>query len=111
MYNSNNVNYKDDIRDIYCKRTQLDTSYHVQLFHVVLLQRVNFISAFKERRLLYAPPAFTQKTLAFANLFRKILKKRRLSEGSQSRQGLRYSHESRGTRNQESLCRRGQAAI
>jgi hypothetical protein len=31
--------------------------------------------------------------------------------GSQSRQTLRFGHESRGTRNQETLCRRGPAEI
>jgi hypothetical protein len=32
-------------------------------------------------------------------------------EGSQSRQTVKYGHESRGARNQESLCWRGPAAI
>jgi hypothetical protein len=66
MYNNTNVNYKQERRDIYisCKRIQIDTSYRDQLFHVILLQLVNFRLAFKERRLLYAPPAFTLETLA-----------------------------------------------
>jgi hypothetical protein len=33
------------------------------------------------------------------------------SEGSQSRQRVKYFHESRGTRNQRSLCWRGPAEI
>jgi hypothetical protein len=36
---------------------------------------------------------------------------KRWSEDSQSRQRVKYVHESRGTRNQESLCWRGPAAI
>jgi hypothetical protein len=36
---------------------------------------------------------------------------KRWSEGSQSRQTVKYSHDSRGTRNQDSLCWRGSAAI
>jgi hypothetical protein len=35
----------------------------------------------------------------------------RLAEGSQGRQTVKYGHESRGTRNQESLCWRGPVAI
>jgi hypothetical protein len=33
------------------------------------------------------------------------------SEGSQGRQRVKYGHESRGARNQDSLCWRGSAAI
>jgi hypothetical protein len=65
--------------------------------------------ACRQDKLIGGKPPFVKELLLW--LCQSVFKEVASSEGSQSRQTVKYDHESRGTMNQKSLCWRGPAAI
>jgi hypothetical protein len=106
------------IHRVYCT-----TCFNFQKFYILTAEICYMFHNFSERNSIISLNSINQLVFVietqcvlcmvgtgFLNKLHE-LKLERSSEDSQSRQTVKYGHESRGTKNQEPLCWRGPAAV